>query len=648
MAIIQDIVSWEQNKFYPLFSYIKPLTDNGFYFLCVKAGSTGNNEPSWNIGLEKKTQDNQVIWECVRKISTEFNILDLTTEYNKNKDIFLKFSDIMSWIISIEEKTLTQIISKYSNHFELEEDYLREVLNETGFGYIADANILSTSDLANILSFLKVIHLLKGTRKGLRLVLDLLGYPYTEILWYEQIPEGEPHTFELNITFEALSYTAKTVQSLIQFLRFYVYPIAKVISDIKPFKLTTNWTTLKVLPNYTYDVNISGFIPLTSNSLLFSYFFTEGNGFVLNDETDLENNALIVPTGNNPDLLFRYLFKENTGTALNDLSNNNNNSSIVASPQNKNLLLAFNLVNNTSPIQDLSPFNNLTSIVPSLQDKKNLFELKFLQNNTLFFNDSSPNNNDFDIIPSLKPSYNLFQYSYIENTGNTINDGSGNNNNQTIIANSTNYPREENLKAFYKFNSNNGLDSSGNNKTAIINGSTFNLGKITIGNNTTDYVDVPFDVLNGLGDFTIAFKLKVLGIHNTGLNVVISGANSTQPHAFSIFINVLNWVVLLDNIGYQFFTDNSVFTDNLEHSHCFVRRNNAFEYWLDGGLFSTYTSIPTTALNIDNGGLILGQDQDSVGGSFDANQSLNSELDNVIFYNVALSENEIKKISQLA
>ncbi len=56
-------------------------------------------------------------------------------------------------------------------------------------------------------------------------------------------------------------------------------------------------------------------------------------------------------------------------------------------------------------------------------------------------------------------------------------------------------------------------------------------------------------------------------------------------------------------------------------------------------------TVSATAITLGSGGFILGQDQDSVGGGFEASQSWAGDLDNARIYSRTLNQTEITALA---
>jgi YD repeat-containing protein len=154
----------------------------------------------------------------------------------------------------------------------------------------------------------------------------------------------------------------------------------------------------------------------------------------------------------------------------------------------------------------------------------------------------------------------------------------------------------------------------------------------------TGRVTLPAAALDGLGDFTVEFWLKT----DDTSGALISGAASnsaanefllfTQPDGLQIYIKGLLW-------------PSSIYVWGGGWRHVAVTRTGGLGYlYVNGTARSSHGAVPSGALSIADGGLLLGQEQDCVGGCFDAAQALVGEIDELTIYDRALSLAEIRSI----
>ena len=191
-------------------------------------------------------------------------------------------------------------------------------------------------------------------------------------------------------------------------------------------------------------------------------------------------------------------------------------------------------------------------------------------------------------------------------------------------------------------------DSSGNGwDGSLLNGPLWGEGRIDGGlvmDGADDVVDLPAGVLDGGDDVSVALWFQTT---KTGQQALISGANASNSNEFLVF--------LLSDVEIRFDTgeDGSSVSwtvasvaDGLWHHLAVVRdgSNGQVTLYIDGASQGT-KSATLNPLQIDAGGLVLGQEQDSVGGGYTASQAFAGTLDEVRLYNQALTATEITTLA---
>ena len=125
-----------------------------------------------------------------------------------------------------ELSALGAAINKYRDFRNL--DYLttHQVVKEFGFQYIVDILELPDSQLKDLVAFISLINMMKGTKMGLELVLSLLRLDYHIIEWFED-RELLPYknTYALNLTLTDLGVSKSFMDNFYRFSREYVYPL---------------------------------------------------------------------------------------------------------------------------------------------------------------------------------------------------------------------------------------------------------------------------------------------------------------------------------------------------------------------------------------------------------------------------------------
>jgi len=72
-----------------------------------------------------------------------------------------------------------------------------------------------------------------------------------------------------------------------------------------------------------------------------------------------------------------------------------------------------------------------------------------------------------------------------------------------------------------------------------------------------------------------------------------------------------------------------------------VRSSDKLHFYVDGEHIGTQTSVTTEAIEVPEGGFIIGQDQDEVGGGFEAIHAMEGKVDQIHIHSRALSASEV-------
>lgn len=185
----------------------------------------------------------------------------------------------------------------------------------------------------------------------------------------------------------------------------------------------------------------------------------------------------------------------------------------------------------------------------------------------------------------------------------------------------------------------NGFHATSSNLNQSENGKIYKAGDLSQ-NSITDYVSLPADTMHGLSDFTISLWMKS---SSNSDQAIISGANSSQHNEMLLFITSGGTRIA----PYVKGGSSSIVTSDVSNGawhHIVWRRNGA-----TGKSCLSVDANTTTCVNGNSGtlniqALIVGQEQDNVGGGFDVNQEFEGLLDELKIYDKYLSDDEIKNI----
>jgi len=155
---------------------------------------------------------------------------------------------------------------------------------------------------------------------------------------------------------------------------------------------------------------------------------------------------------------------------------------------------------------------------------------------------------------------------------------------------------------------------------------------------TLDYALLGKGALDGVEDFTVSVWHK--GVAGTDSNALLSGANSSEDNEFLFwFINETTFAGHLNGKARSISSSN-INTNSWRHL-VWRRAGNESCFFIDNTKqgCQQYTS---STLNITS--LILGQEQDNVGGKFDSGQDWEGVLDELIIFRRALNDSDISSI----
>ncbi|WP_415889899.1 DUF6701 domain-containing protein [Neptuniibacter sp. SY11_33] len=161
---------------------------------------------------------------------------------------------------------------------------------------------------------------------------------------------------------------------------------------------------------------------------------------------------------------------------------------------------------------------------------------------------------------------------------------------------------------------------------------------------TFDYVTVNRDALNGLNDFSISTWIKT-GTSKAQQEVFQALGNSTGDDEIEIYLINSSQVRL--NVGDNGNTLNAgtTLTDNNWHHLVITRSGNDMCLYVDGNFAACHDDGGGSQVSISNSSsVILGQEQDSYGGSFNSGQAFDGYIDEFKVYASVLSSSHAQQI----
>lgn len=207
---------------------------------------------------------------------TKVNYIDsakyLPPELQKN-EYYLKQCSLIDALLSgnskyfeYERNQYQDVINKYRDYQNLSTPAIHQIIEEFGFQYIVDILDLPESKMKNLIAYLSLINMLKGSKTGLELVLTLLGFEYEMLEWWEDpIALPERNTYALELTFVDMGFDSKFLLDFQTFSRQYVYPLLANIVTYFKFNWAAIYTgcafdirpTIKLYPGESPEININ-------------------------------------------------------------------------------------------------------------------------------------------------------------------------------------------------------------------------------------------------------------------------------------------------------------------------------------------------------------------------------------------------------
>jgi len=207
-------------------------------------------------------------------------------------------------------------------------------------------------------------------------------------------------------------------------------------------------------------------------------------------------------------------------------------------------------------------------------------------------------------------------------------------------------------KVYYKFEDvgSEAIDSSGNHNTGTLvnlNRVDANFGRAVSfsGNNDAEYLISKREAVDKLEDFAFIARITLVrGISITPC--LFSCANSSQNNEFlTMYNDTLNrWQIYIK--GSLYYINSTFPSDGLDHLIVFQRTGNTLKVFIDEEQIDGDITVTDQALDVDLGGFIIGQDQDTVGGGFQASQSWSGLVGDVRVFDRGLTQQEIIDISR--
>lgn len=156
-----------------------------------------------------------------------------------------------------------------------------------------------------------------------------------------------------------------------------------------------------------------------------------------------------------------------------------------------------------------------------------------------------------------------------------------------------------------------------------------------IGGGQDDLVSMPASALHGLADFTVETWVQTTDDNAA----ILSAANDVGDNEFLLYQTAAGLYYFVEQESTGPFSPGYI-GDGAWHHVAFVRESDMGRLYVDGVLIDE-RPIPTGPTQVSDLGLLLGQEQDCLGGCFQPNQAMDGLIDELSIYSRALSDDEI-------
>lgn len=161
--------------------------------------------------------------------------IQLVSKNLRDDEFFIKLSEVLDYAVEQYQEEFSDIRWKKQDSTQLREIAIKEIVTELGFDYIRNLmDTLTNIEFNALIDFLSLLNLLKGSRRGVEIVLRLLGLDSIIVEWWENSPQKEEMTFDLTVivTNSTVPDIDETLDKVRIFIQHYVLPKLDLIEFV--------------------------------------------------------------------------------------------------------------------------------------------------------------------------------------------------------------------------------------------------------------------------------------------------------------------------------------------------------------------------------------------------------------------------------
>ena len=160
---------------------------------------------------------------------------------------------------------------------------------------------------------------------------------------------------------------------------------------------------------------------------------------------------------------------------------------------------------------------------------------------------------------------------------------------------------------------------------------------------TDDWVDLPRSLINGLDDLSVSLWIKT-STSKSQQEILQALGSNTDDDELEIYLVNSSRVRLQIKDDDVYLDSGVTLTNGAWHHLVVTRQDDRGCLYVDGSLQECDTGLGTGALSVPRDAVVIGQEQDSYGGSFSSSQSFEGLMDEFKVYNRALSSSDANSI----
>jgi len=174
---------------------------------------------------------------------------------------------------------------------------------------------------------------------------------------------------------------------------------------------------------------------------------------------------------------------------------------------------------------------------------------------------------------------------------------------------------------------------------------------VNIGTTTNQYIELGHEAFNNLGDFTLAMWFRVDSL-SSSISTLFSGSDGSGHNDMLIYLNNAGtrFITHLNGPQTGSFNIGSSVADGLWHHVAWTwQSSDGTEIiYLDGTVLTDSNGGTNTSnITLTEGGIILGQEQDSLGGGFALTQLFSGWVDEVMVFSQVLNSSDVNDLIAL-